>query len=45
MKKCTEKQTIIADEQIIELYWQREESAIEETNKKYGQFLSRSVGL
>ena len=41
MKKCTEQQTVIADEQIIELYWQREESAIEETDKKYGQFLFR----
>ena len=41
MKKCTEQQTVIADEQIIELYWQREENAIQETDKKYGQFLFR----
>ena len=32
-------QAVIADEQIIELYWQREERAIQETDKKYGQFL------
>lgn len=30
---------VIADEQIIELYWQRNENAIQETDKKYGQFL------
>ena len=41
MNKRTEQQTIIADEQIIELYWQREEKAIQETDKKYGQFLFR----
>lgn len=41
MSKCTEQQAIIADEQIIELYWQREEIAIQETNRKYGQFLFR----
>lgn len=40
MSKRTE-QSIIADEQIIELYWQREEQAIKETDKKYGQFLFR----
>ena len=38
MSKRTE-QPIIADEQIIELYWQRNENAIQETDKKYGQFL------
>lgn len=45
MKKRTkqqiEQQTVIADEQIIELYLQREETAIQETDKKYGQFLFR----
>ena len=36
----TKKQTpIIADEQIISLYWQREESAIRETDRKYGKYL------
>ena len=29
------------DEEIIELYWRREERAIWETDKKYGQFLFR----
>ena len=38
MSKRTEQQNI-ADEQIIELYWQRNENAIQETDKKYGQFL------
>lgn len=32
---------VIADEQIINLYWQREETAIQETDKKYGKFLFR----
>lgn len=41
MNKRAEQQAIIADEQIIELYWQREETAIQETDKKYGQFLFR----
>lgn len=41
MSKSTEQQEIIADEQIIELYWRREEKAIQETDKKYGQFLFR----
>lgn len=39
MSKRTEQQTVIADEQIIELYWQRNENAIQETDRKYGQFL------
>jgi len=33
------KRKIIADEQIIEMYWQREEAAIQETDNKYGKFL------
>lgn len=41
MKKCKEYQAVIADEQIIELYWKREETAIQETDNKYGQFLFR----
>lgn len=41
MRKRKEQQTIMADEQIIELYWQRKENAIQETDKKYGQFLFR----
>ena len=38
-------QAVIADEQIIELYWQREERAIQETDKKYGQFLFHDTYL
>ena len=30
-----------ADEQIVELYWQRDENAIKETDKKYGKKLLR----
>ena len=41
MSKHTEQQTVMADEQIIELYWTRQENAIQETDKKYGQFLFR----
>ena len=41
MTKRTGQNAVIADEQIIELYWQREEKAIQETDKKYGQFLYR----
>lgn len=41
MDKCTEQQTAPSDQQIIQLYWQRDESAIEETDKKYGKFLFR----
>lgn len=29
----------ISDEQIIEMYWQRDEMAIHETDKKYGKML------
>ena len=53
MSRLIEKQAVVADEQIIEMYWQRNELAIQETDKKYGQFLfriaynisTRSVGL
>ncbi len=41
MSKRTEQQTVIADEEIIELYWHRKEDAIPLTDKKYGQFLFR----
>lgn len=40
-KRKEERSTVIADEQIIELYWQRDERAISETDFKYGQFLYR----
>ncbi|MBQ8546152.1 MAG: sigma-70 family RNA polymerase sigma factor [Clostridia bacterium] len=36
-----EKQIFITDDDIIELYWQREEHAIEETDNKYGELLFR----
>lgn len=40
MSKRTDKHRIsLSDETIIEMYWQREESAIKETDIKYGQFL------
>ena len=29
----------LGDEKIVELYWQREERAIEETDRKYGKYL------
>ena len=29
------------DEKIVELYWQRDESAIEETQGKYGRYLGK----
>lgn len=39
MRIRAEQQSIIADEQIIEMYWQRNEKAIQETDRKYGEFL------
>ena len=41
MSKRTEQKQPLSDEQIIELYWQRRENAISETDKKYGEFLFR----
>ncbi len=35
------QKTIVADEQIVELYWARDEKAIQLTDDKYGQFLYR----
>lgn len=35
----TEGRAGISDEQIIEMYWQRDEAAIKETDKKYGKLL------
>lgn len=40
-KRKEENSSVIADERIIELYWQRDELAIKETDVKYGQFLYR----
>ena len=39
MGKRKEHETVIADEQIVELYFRREEGAIRETDKKYGKYL------
>ena len=41
MSKRRDQTTPLTDEQIIELYWTRQENAIQETDKKYGQFLFR----
>ncbi len=42
MDKGTDiKTVVIADEQIIELYWERNETAIQETETKYGKMLFR----
>lgn len=41
MKNRTERQTVTTDEQIIDLYWQRDETAIKETDGKYGRFIFR----
>ncbi len=35
------RKAIVADEQIVELYWARDEKAIQFTDDKYGQFLYR----
>ena len=35
------QKTIVPDEQIVELYWKRDEKAIQFTDDKYGQFLYR----
>lgn len=45
MSKSTEQQEIIADEQIIELYWRREEKAIQETDKNMGSFFSELLTI
>ena len=41
MGKRIKQWTGITDEQIIELYWNRKENAITETDKKYGPYLMR----
>lgn len=41
MGKRKERKGYVADEQIVELYWQRDEKAIQETDRKYGAFLYR----
>ena len=39
MELQSKRDTIMSDEQIIELYWQRNEQAIKETDIKYKRFL------
>lgn len=39
MKDSGKQSTVLSDEQIVELYWQRDERAIGETEKKYGCLL------
>ena len=38
-QKDTYSHTLLADEAIIELYWKRNERAIEETDRKYKGYL------
>lgn len=38
-KKKTPKKEALPDEEIVALYWQREERAISETDNKYGSYL------
>lgn len=35
----TERAKILSDDEIVELYWQRDEDAIRRTDEKYGRFL------
>lgn len=37
--KKTAKDAILSDEEIIDMYWERDENAIPETDKKYGNYL------
>ena len=39
MQTLREKHPALGDEEIIELYWQRNESAISETDNKYGELV------
>ena len=42
MKKCnTTQECKLSDEEIVGLYWERNENAIQITNDKYGKFLYR----
>jgi len=38
MSERTEGENMMHDEQIVELYWKRSESAISETADKYGDY-------
>lgn len=39
MERPTKRDTAMSDEQIVDLYWQRDEQAIRETDVKYRKFL------
>ena len=39
MKSQPENQAVLPDAEIVELYWQRDERAIRETDRKYQAFL------
>lgn len=39
MGKRIRKAAAISDDELIGMYWQRNETALDETNKKYGRFL------
>lgn len=45
MDRSVEQQKIFADEQIIDMYWNRSEQAIQETDYKYGKYLFTIGGL
>ena len=38
-ESTSRKAAVLADEKIIDLYWERDEQAISETDKKYGKYL------
>ena len=38
-KSAPKEKILLTDEQIVELYWQREERAIKATDEKYGKYL------
>lgn len=38
-ENASRRRAVLADEKIIDLYWERNEQAISETDKKYGKYL------
>ena len=38
-ESTSRRESVLADEKIIDLYWERNEQAISETDKKYGKYL------
>ena len=41
MELQTKANSVMSDEKIVDLYWQRDEQAIKETETKYGAFCHR----